>query len=173
MLKAIFFDLDGTLLPLDEPKFIEIYVAELVKKFVPLGYDYDKIIDFSKKNIYAMFTNDGSKSNEQVYIDVYKEVFGKYEKQDEEYILDFYLKEFLETKKSCGYNPLAKEIVKFAKDNNLLTVLSTNPVFPRICTVTRMEFTDLKETDFDYITTYENSRFCKPNPNYLLDLLNL
>jgi FMN phosphatase YigB (HAD superfamily) len=172
MLKAVFFDLDGTLLPLDEQKFIEIYVSELVKKFVPLGYDKNKILDFSQKSIIAMFNNDGSKTNEEVYRDVYKDIFGKYDDNDVNHILDFHQNEFFKTKEACGYNPLAKEIVKFVKDNNLLSVLSTNPVFQKTCTISRMGFTDLIESDFDYITTYENSRFCKPNPNYFIDLLN-
>ena len=39
-------------------------------------------------------------------------------------------------------------------------------------TLTRMSFVNLKEDDFDYITSYENSSFCKPNSNYFKDLLN-
>jgi FMN phosphatase YigB (HAD superfamily) len=35
-----------------------------------------------------------------------------------------------------------------------------------------MSFIGLKETDFDYITVYENSNYCKPNPAYFKMLLN-
>jgi FMN phosphatase YigB (HAD superfamily) len=39
-----------------------------------------------------------------------------------------------------------------------------------------MSFNDLYEDDFDYITSYENSNYTKPNPMYfqiLLDEFNL
>ena len=55
--------------------------------------------------------------------------------------------------------------------SNLLTILSTNPIFPKEGTKTRMSFIGLKESDFDFITTYENSCFCKPNPKYFEMLL--
>ena len=36
MLKAILFDLDGTLLPMDQDTFVNAYFTEILKKFVPL-----------------------------------------------------------------------------------------------------------------------------------------
>ena len=59
---------------------------------------------------------------------------------------------------------------------NLLTVLATNPIFPKDATITRMSFIGLEEQDFDYMTVYENSSLSKPNPMYyqmLLDKYNL
>ena len=85
---------------------------------------------------------------------------------------EFYTNEFKETKKICEDNPLAKEIVKFCKENGLITVLSTNPIFPKPGTMTRMSYIGLEEDDFDYVTTYENSYFCKPNPTYFISLLD-
>ena len=43
MLKAILFDLDGTLLPMDQDTFVNAYFTEILKKFVPLGYDGKKL----------------------------------------------------------------------------------------------------------------------------------
>ena len=36
---------------------------------------------------------------------------------------------------------------------------------------TRLGWVGLSEEDFDYITTYENSRRSKPNPDYYRDIL--
>ena len=171
MLKAIFFDLDGTLLPLKEDLFIQIYVEGILKKFIPHGFDKDKLLYFSKKNIVDMFNNDGSRTNEQIYFDDYKEIFGEYTEKDQMLIDEFYKVEFEETFKACDYNPYARKIVEYCKEKGLKVILSTNPVFPKIATTKRMAMTGLKEEDFDYITTYDNSRFCKPNPNYFLELL--
>lgn len=171
MIKAIFFDLDGTLLPLDEKKFIDIYVELIINKMVPLGFNKKDILDFSKKNIMAMYQNDGSKTNYEVYKETFIDSFGHFNKLDEEMILDFYNNEFKKTIGSSKYNPLAKQIVQYCKEKGLTVILSTNPFFPRIGTINRMAFTGLEETDFDYITTYENSSLCKPNPKYFTTLL--
>ena len=71
MLKAIFFDLDGTLLPLDEDEFIKAYFGLLCKKFVPLGYDKDELIAGIWQGTKLMMTNDGKKTNEQVFWDYF------------------------------------------------------------------------------------------------------
>ena len=58
----------------------------------------------------------------------------------------------------------------------LKVALTTQPVFPLDGTLTRMGFVGLKQQDFDYITSYENSHYAKPNPMYfqeVLDKLNL
>ena len=35
-----------------------------------------------------------------------------------------------------------------------------------------MSYIGLKESDFDFVTTYENSSYCKPNPKYFMWLLD-
>lgn len=172
MLKAVFFDLDGTLLPLDEPKFLGVYMEVLLNRMIPAGLKKENILNFSSSSYMAMVLNDGSKMNHEVFVDKFKEIHGHYTKEDADRIDDFYDNDFDKSLDVCGYNPLAKEIVKFVKDNGLICVLSTNPVFPMVAQVKRMARTGLEVSDFDYITSYENSRFCKPNPNYFIDLLN-
>ena len=34
----------------------------------------------------------------------------------------------------------------------------------------RMQWAGLSIADFEYITSYENSRYCKPNPKYYIEL---
>ena len=50
-------------------------------------------------------------------------------------------------------------------------ILATNPLFPAIATHSRVRWAGLKPEDFGWISTYENSRFSKPNPDYYRDLL--
>lgn len=172
MLKAVFFDLDGTLLPLNEEEFTKIYFGLLSKRMIPLGYEPEELISVIWAGTKAMYKNDGSKTNEEVFWDVFKSHYGIEKMKDKEYIDEFYTNEFRKTKESCEENPLAKDIISFCKDNNLLVVLSTNPIFPKTGTMTRMSYIGLKEEDFDYVTYYENSSYCKPNPMYFKKLLN-
>ena len=66
-LKAVLFDLDGTLLPMDLGKFLEAYFALLSKRLVPHGYDPIKLIKAIWSCTGAMMTNDGSVTNEQAF----------------------------------------------------------------------------------------------------------
>lgn len=172
MIKAVFFDLDGTLLPMDEEEFTKVYFNEMANKMSAYGYDKKQLIDVIWNGTKAMYLNDGSKSNEQVFWEYFDSIYGQGKSVDKAIFDSFYTNEFKKTIACCGKNTLAKEIVKFCKDNFQYVVLSTNPIFPLIGTKTRMSYVDLKEEDFDFVTAYENSRFCKPNPKYFLDLLN-
>lgn len=171
MLKAVLFDLDGTLLPMREDEFVPLYVKLLIKKISLHGYEEEKLTKVLWAGNKRIVLNDGMKSNEEVFWEELCSHLGEDFIKEKEYIDSFYTNEFLETKRICKENKLAKEIVKFVKDNNLLCILSTNPVFPRVCTKTRMGFVDLEESDFDYCSYYENSSYSKPNPIYFLEIL--
>lgn len=172
MLKAVFFDLDGTLLPMNEKDFIQGYFGYLYKKVEKLGYEKEKLIDTIWKGTYMMVKNDGSKTNEEVFWNLFASVYGREKLKDKPIFDDFYKNEFKNAKSFCKENPLAKEIVEFCKTNVQYTILSTNPFFPRIGQQTRLSFINLKDTDFDYVTDYSNSSFCKPNPKYFQSLLD-
>ena len=171
MLKAVLFDLDGTLLPMNEESFIPKYLNLLANRMEPRGYNKEDFIKVLWSGTKKMYLNDGSKSNEQVFWDEFTSFFGKDCLKDKAYVDEFYTNEFLQTKSECKENSLAKKIVKFVKDNNLLCILSTNPIFPSVGTITRMSYIDLLESDFDFVTFYENFNFTKPNPMYFKKLL--
>ena len=76
MLKAVFFDLDGTLLPLNEEEFTKIYFGLLSKRMIPLGYEPEELISVIWAGTKAMYKNDGIKTNEEVFWDVFKSHYG-------------------------------------------------------------------------------------------------
>ena len=51
-------------------------------------------------------------------------------------------------------------------------MLATNPIFPSIATESRIRWAGLEPEDFELYTTYENTGYCKPNPDYYRDILN-
>ena len=171
MLRAVFFDLDGTLLPMDENQFTEIYFGLLYKYVKDLGYQKDELISVIWEGTKAMYKNDGSMTNCDAFWKFFEEHYGKERLTDKEIFDRFYVTDFEKSKGVCDDNPLAREIVLYAKNNLDYVVLSTNPIFPLNGTLMRMGFVGLKKEDFSFITAYENSRYTKPNPNYFLDLL--
>ena len=43
-IKAVLFDLDGTLLPMDQDEFVKAYSMGLAKKLAPHGYEPEKLV---------------------------------------------------------------------------------------------------------------------------------
>lgn len=167
-IRAIFFDLDGTLAPLDEEKFVHLYMTSLSKKAAAYGFDGNEFIRYLGKGCLAMFNNDGQITNEQLF---WKVINDKFPTLNDDMFKDYYKNEYKDILVTVGENKYAKEIVDYCKDNFEYVVLSTNPLFPLTATRQRLEKVGLKEEDFSFITSYENSSFCKPNPNYFLALL--
>jgi len=171
MLTACFFDLDGTLLPMDQEVFVKSYLSRLAKKMTYHGYDPDTLVKAVWAGTSAMVRNDGCQTNQTVFWNVVDEIFGRDTKKDEPLFEQFYREEFQQVRMDCGCNPMASETIRKIRAMGVRTVLATNPLFPPIATQSRVRWAGLDPTDFEYITTYDNSSYCKPNPDYYREIL--
>ena len=54
-IKAVLFDLDGTLLPMDQDVFLKSYLGSLSKKLAPAGYDPKAILGLIVGKLVAGF----------------------------------------------------------------------------------------------------------------------
>ena len=170
MLKAVLFDLDGTLLPMDQGVFMKDYFGRLIRRLAPLGYTPELFLASMKAGIAAMTANDGSRTNEEVYWAAYTATSGR-DLCAEAPVLDaFYENEFDEVAASCGFNPEAAAIVRDLKAKGIRVILATNPLFPRIATDKRIRWAGLTPEDFEFFTTFEDIGFCKPNPAYYTEV---
>ena len=170
-IKAVLFDLDGTLLKMDQDEFVKTYFQYLAKHLAPRGYAPDKLLKVFWGGVTAMITNDGSCTNEEVFWKVFVEAYGENSIHDKPYIDDFYQNEFNQVEKVCGNYKEAKEIIAMIKEKGKMPILATNPLFPHMATENRIRWAGLEDTDFVEYTTYENCHFCKPNPKYYMELL--
>ena len=171
MTKAILFDLDGTLLPMDQEVFVRDYLGRMAAFLAPHGYDPQSLIKAVWAGTGAMVKNDGKALNEDVFWYVFNSILGRDAKQDLALFEEFYRTEFQKAKDSCGFHPMAAETVRQIKDMGYRLILATNPLFPAIATYSRVRWAGLNPEDFELVTTYENSRFCKPNPDYYREIL--
>ena len=168
---TILFDLDGTLLPMNEQEFVNEYFYLLSKKLTVIGYDKQELVNAVLTGIAAMVKNDGKKTNEEVFWIEFEKIFGDRVRQDLKYFDEFYQDEFKNIKSACGYTEKSRVLIDMIKEMGLRIVCATNPIFPAIATETRMGFAGLSPEDFELYTTYENSRHCKPNIEYYKDIL--
>ena len=171
MITTILFDLDGTLLPMDQDKFVQSYLGRMAKKLAYFNYDPDLLIKGLWKGTGAMIQNDGSQSNKELFWHIFNSVLGKDCRCDEALFNNYYENEFQDVANDCGFDSRAADTIEKIKAMGYHVALATNPLFPAIATHSRVKWAGLRVSDFDLITTYENSRFCKPNLAYYKDIL--
>ena len=152
---TVLFDLDGTLIPFDQKEFIESYLYHISNKFVPMGYDKDTLIKALWNGTGNMIKNDGKVMNRDIFKATFTELMER---------------EFDDVKQTLQDEVDRAGFIKTIKDKGLKVVLATNPVFPKAAVQTRLNWIGLSVDDFDYVTTFENSHYCKPNLEYYKEI---
>ena len=165
-LKYLLFDLDGTLLPMDNDEFTRKYFKLLAAKLAPHGYDGAQLVEAIWSGVAAMVKNDGMRTNEAAFWQRMTEIYGGKVLADKGLFEDFYAHDFEKARAFCGFNAAAARVVRRAKERGYRVALATNPLFPRVATDMRIRWAGLEPEDFELVTTYEDSPYCKPNPDY-------
>ena len=146
--EAILIDLDGTLLPMDQDVFVERFFAAFCEFAGKLGYEKKLFKRAMQSATFVMSKNDGRASNNTI----------------------FWNTDVAEVKSCVGREPLAAELIKLAHEKAGKVVLATNPLFPACAITARLNWAGLDGSDFDHITDYCGSKYCKPDPRYFADL---
>lgn len=170
-IKAILFDLDGTLLPMDQDVFVKAYIGGLAKAAELHGYEPMTMTSSILAGTADMVKNSGKKSNESAFWDALVKVYGEQVMDDYHMFDEFYRTDFQKIKDVCGYDPRAKDIVELVKSKGFRVALATNPLFPSVATESRIRWAGLSVDDFEFFTSYENSYYCKPNLDYYRAIL--
>lgn len=172
MIKNILFDLDGTLLNMDQDKFLKLYTLSLYNSLKDEYKDINELSYVIETGVKLMFNNDGSKTNEQVFYEHFK----NYHKDKTEYLIKriekYYDNEFIYAKEATSSSNYAPLLIKELKEKGYNIILATNPIFPKVATLNRIKWANLNPDDFTYISTYENSSYCKPNIKYYEEIIN-
>ena len=170
-IKAVLFDLDGTLLPMDQETFIKAYLGGMAKKLAPHGYNPEELVKAVYAGMKAMTGNDGSCTNEEAFWMAFTGILGEQVKEDMPIFDEYYRNEFQDVKNICGFLPEAAQTVYKLKEMGHRVALATTPMFPSIATESRIRWAGLEPEDFEIFTTYENYHFCKPSLNYYKEVI--
>ncbi len=169
MIKAILFDLDGTLLLSDSDKFTEAYFAELVK-YLAVLHSPKELTAAIWAGTKAMVKNDGTRTNEAVFWDTYCGIFGEEARKEEPVFAEFYATRYPALKVLCGKHPGMDSFTKELKAAGYKLVIATNPLFPLSVQKERISWTGVDPETADWITAYENCHYSKPNPEYYREI---
>ena len=158
---------------MDQDKFIEDYFRSILAKLSSLGYDGALMYRALEESVRATIRNDGTLLNEERFWSTFSEYAPGVRDAVKDVLDEYYAVDFISViKATCEGYSRAREIVELVKSCGKRCVLATNPLFPMIATVNRMALSGLMPDDFDYVTAYENSSACKPNPLYFTELLD-
>ncbi|MCL2425046.1 MAG: HAD hydrolase-like protein [Oscillospiraceae bacterium] len=174
MIDTILFDLDGTLIRYRQDDFIKTYFNELSKVFVKLDLDAKTAVNGIWVGTKAMIKNDGAELNTKRFWDAFSEYMnleGDQLKLVEDSCDRFYSNEFNVAKSLVQHSDISARTVREMAKKGYNLVLATNPVFPPCAVDSRLAWIGLTQQDFQFVTHYENSSFCKPNPNYYKEVL--
>ncbi len=169
--EMVLFDLDGTLLPMEQETFAKAYFGGLAKKVAPYGFEPKTLVANIWAGTEAMVKNDGANTNEEVFWSYFEKVYGKEVRKYEPQFDAYYHAEFQDVQKACGFNPDAAVTVRKIKEKGMRVALATNPLFPSFATESRIRWAGLTPDEFELYTTYENAHFSKPNPAYYQEVL--
>ncbi|MDD2430678.1 MAG: HAD family hydrolase [Firmicutes bacterium] len=166
---AILFDMDGTLIDINMKEFLNEYFGlwqKAVEKFTSKPGDFvNNLIvatDQMVKNTDPNLTNE----------DVFWQTFSKFGWDDQVYkpvSTKFYENEFQSLDYLITQRPVMIELVEKINGKTKLA-LATNSVFPKKAILSRLTWGGFKEEYFDFVACYEEMHFCKPRPEYFLEI---
>jgi HAD superfamily hydrolase (TIGR01549 family) len=168
-LKAILFDLDGTLLDSNMAEFLPHYLQRLSTRMAHLMPPKEFIARLMQATD-VMAANDGRATNEEVFAAAFYPLIGRSRAEMEPLFRDFYLQDFPALKQYTRRKPEARPVVQTAFDLGYDVAIATQPLFPETAIRHRMAWADVDGFPYRLVTTYENSRFCKPNPRYFEEI---
>lgn len=172
-LKAIFFDLDGTLLPMDMDAFLARYFQLLNEYAVGVGLDARRFSHALNESVKAMATDATDRMNDQVFWQSFHELYGEDDPAIDAAINEFYGTVFPHIGDGFQAEPAAARAVSALRVKGYRLFLTTMPLFPRLAVEWRCRWAGVDPADFERITTYDNSFACKPDLRYYRHNLEL
>ncbi|MCR5349556.1 MAG: HAD family hydrolase [Acholeplasmatales bacterium] len=170
MRSCYFFDMDSTLLEMDQDKFIYVYFDAIKKHLSKENYNVEEFMNDFNKAVYLILKNDGKMTNEELF---YKSMSEKYDvNKVYETFNNFYNGPYLKLNYVVEKTKNPREIIDKLKKKNKRLVLATAPLFPYEAIVSRLRWAGLEPSDFEFITNYSNSSYSKPKKEYYLEILD-
>lgn len=165
------FDLDGTLLAIGFEDFVTSCMNIMEQKMAGLGYNAKQYVNEVWNGIHAMLKNNGSQTNEQAFWNGFSfQKFGS-RQQIEQHMNDFYENDFKGIRSVVREERNLRTMVDGLKAKGYTLSLATNPIFPQNGVEQRLAWLGLTLSDFKVVTSYENSRYCKPALGYFEEVL--
>lgn len=163
--KAVFFDLDGTLLPIDMDAFIQRYFVDVRSFAAERGFEPEGFLQALLAGTKAM-TVEGEGFNADRFWSVFRSRVPGDAEALQSLLDEYYDTRFDALGEGIVAVPEAGRVVSELKRKGYPLYLTTMPLFPRVAVERRLEWAGVPAEAFDRITTYDNSTSTKPHLAY-------
>jgi FMN phosphatase YigB (HAD superfamily) len=167
--KAVLFDLDGTLLDNNMAEMVPFYLRLLSARVAHIIPPKEFAAHLMRATD-VMAANDGRATNETVFAEAFYPLTGHPRAELEPIFMDFYLRDFAALRQFTRRRPEARDVVAQAFAQGYDVVIATNPFFPAVAIQQRLAWAGVDDFPYRLVTTYENSHFCKPNLGYFEEI---
>jgi FMN phosphatase YigB (HAD superfamily) len=172
MIKAILFDLDGTLAQVPNDIFEKFLFSGYTNIAVKNGFEPKSFVGAVMRGYHAMVENQTDETNKEAFWQVFTKLVPNQDYQKLEKVFhDFYTTDFDELKHSLTLKIDLGDAFRKLRQRGLKLVLATNPMFPLAAVATRLAWVGLTLEHFDFITVYDNSTRSKKTVEYYSEIL--
>jgi FMN phosphatase YigB (HAD superfamily) len=171
-LTTFFFDLDGTLLPINGKKFEELYFGGLCELFADL-YSPEEFTTLLWGATKVMISDTSPATNEEAFMEALGKLVNGNLDEMKQRLEIFYKTGFDKVREAVIENADVHTSIGILKDKGYDLVIATNPMFPRLAIEKRIDWTGLKRSDFSYVSSFEDNHYCKPQPMFFQELLDI
>ncbi len=168
---TVFFDLDGTLLPIDTSAFMRAYMASLSAFMTEHGIDAAEITQAVFYGVEAMAEHAPGILNSDAFWQRFCEVTGDTREEWEPLFTTYYRERFNEVGASVTPNPAAAQAVATLHAKGYKLALTTMPMFPTEAISVRLGWAGISHEYFDFVTSYDLSTAVKPQEAYYAEAL--
>lgn len=174
VIKAVLFDMDGTLLNLNFSAFIATYAADMSRLLGEVARCNPAPLGVAGARSYLAMTKENRTDellNGEVFVRTFEKLTGiPLADPAIHAVMDCYEQEvlpnrntsFVHAKPASG----GRAAIECAKDMGLVVALATNPAFTEACIHARMGWAEIEDADFAFISHTRNCTRLKPHAAY-------
>ncbi len=162
MIQAVLFDLDNTLILYDEMKFAAHYFPRITRRFEDL-FPADEFGERLLKATLGTHQNDGSKTNKELFLDLFCAGLKNSRQEIWQRFDDFYENDFDWFGEIITAPAESLDVMRELQRMKIRVAIATNPILPLVAQLKRLAWAGLGSIDFALVTNIENMNYCKPN----------
>lgn len=168
---TVFFDLDGTLLPMDTKVFLKGYMQGLGIYMAQNGLDAEMGMKALMAGVKNMGNGEDPSINAVKFWSVFESIMGMGIEEGTPFFLNFYNGPFNDIAKDVVPNPATARAIATLKQKGYRIALTTMPMFPVQAVHNRLRWAGLDPQDFLFVTDYETNTSVKPYSRFYEEAL--